>query len=187
MSMAIFNGLIGRIKVLLDRITPDRAEALDHLDADILSRAPASTALTNAVWSDALASLLGNTAGKPVLTKPPVASGVVNQAVSVASPGAFVDVLDIASGDGYVTLLTVSGSPAIEAQLLIDGVVVCSLPSSAGHRPLVGLVLQLPQFDGSTLSYSYQAIDSPPVFFVSSIKVRAKGSGVVSLKYVRTR
>lgn len=186
MSMAIFNGLIGRIKVLLDRITPDRAEALDHLDADILSRAPASTALTNAVWSDALASLLGDTAGKPVLTKPPVASGVVNQAVLVASPGAFVDVLDIPSGDGYVTLLTIDGS-AIEAQLLIDGVVVCSLPSSSGQRPLVGSILQLPQFDGSTLSYSPQPVDSHPVFFVSSIKVRAKGSGAVSLKYVRTR
>lgn len=186
MSMAIFNGLIGRIKVLLDRITFERAEALDHLNADISSRAPASTALTNAVWSDALASLLGNTAGRPVLTKPPIASGVVNQAIPLASPGAFVDVLDISSGDGYLTLLTISGS-AIEAQLLIDGVVVCSLPSSSGQRPLVGSILQLPQFDGSTLSYSPQPVDSHPVFFVSSIKVRAKGSGVVSLKYVRTR
>lgn len=186
MSMAIFNGLIGRMKELLDRITPDRAAGLDHLDADIASRAPAATALSNAVWSDSLATLLGNTAGRPVLTKPPIASGIVSTTVSVTSPGAYVDVLDITSGDGYMTMLAVSGT-SMDVQLIIDGVAVGSLPSGAGLRALVGLVLSWPQYDGSSVSAVYQPVDAPPVFFASSIKVRAKGSGSVTLRYVRTR
>lgn len=49
-------GLPGKIKTLLDRLTSVRATALDDLDATISSRAPASTAMSNATWSDARAA-----------------------------------------------------------------------------------------------------------------------------------
>ncbi|WP_346287959.1 hypothetical protein [Zoogloea sp.] len=53
MSIAIFNGLSGLLRALVGRVTADRAAGLDHLDADVSSRAPASTAMSKAVWTDA--------------------------------------------------------------------------------------------------------------------------------------
>lgn len=51
-------GLPGKMKTLLDRLTAARAGNLDRLDATVSSRAPASTALLRAVWSDARAASL---------------------------------------------------------------------------------------------------------------------------------
>lgn len=51
-------GLPGKLKVLVDRLTSTRAANLDNLNATVSSRAPASTALSNAVWSDARAAKL---------------------------------------------------------------------------------------------------------------------------------
>lgn len=48
----------GRLKKLLDRLTTTRAANLDKLDANISTRAAASTALSNATWSDARAAYL---------------------------------------------------------------------------------------------------------------------------------
>ena len=48
-------GLPGKIKTLLDRLTAARAGYLDRLDNTVSSRAPASTALSNATWTDARA------------------------------------------------------------------------------------------------------------------------------------
>jgi len=44
-------GVPGRLKTLLDRLTAARAANLDNLNATISSRAPASTALSNMVWT----------------------------------------------------------------------------------------------------------------------------------------
>lgn len=51
-------GVPGKLKTLLDRLTAGRAANLDNLNATISSRAPASTALSNTVWTDGLASNL---------------------------------------------------------------------------------------------------------------------------------
>ena len=51
-------GVPGKLKTMLDRLTATRAANLDKLDANITTRAAASTALSNAVWSDARAAKL---------------------------------------------------------------------------------------------------------------------------------
>ncbi len=51
-------GLPYKIKVLLDRLTPERAAKLDNVNDTITSRAPASSAVSNAVLTDARIALL---------------------------------------------------------------------------------------------------------------------------------
>lgn len=51
-------GLPGKVKTLLDRLTSTRAANLDSLDAQVSTRAPASTALSNVVWTNGLAASL---------------------------------------------------------------------------------------------------------------------------------
>lgn len=51
-------GVPGKLKTLLDRLTATRAANLDKLDADISTRAAASTALSNAVWTNTRAGRL---------------------------------------------------------------------------------------------------------------------------------
>ncbi|WP_341649924.1 hypothetical protein [Thauera humireducens] len=51
-------GVPGKLKTLLDRLTATRAANLDNLNATVTSRAPAATALSNAVWTDARAAKL---------------------------------------------------------------------------------------------------------------------------------
>ena len=51
-------GVPGKLKTMLDRLTATRAANLDNLNTTISSRAAASTALTNAVWTDARAGKL---------------------------------------------------------------------------------------------------------------------------------
>ena len=53
-------GANARLGELLLRLTAARAANLDRLDTTISSRAPANTALSNAVWTDARAALLDN-------------------------------------------------------------------------------------------------------------------------------
>lgn len=53
MSMAPLLALPGRIKTVLDRLTATRAANLDDLDATISSRAPSSTAVSNATLTNA--------------------------------------------------------------------------------------------------------------------------------------
>lgn len=53
-----FFGVSGRVKKLLDRLTESRAALLDNLNASVSSRAPAASALSNAVWTDVRAGRL---------------------------------------------------------------------------------------------------------------------------------
>lgn len=52
-------GVPGKLKTLIDRLTAARAANLDKLDANISTRAAASTALSNATWNGTLAANLG--------------------------------------------------------------------------------------------------------------------------------
>lgn len=58
--LAVLLSLPGRVKTILDRLTSTRAANLDKLDVNISTRAAASSALSNAVWTDAKAVLLDN-------------------------------------------------------------------------------------------------------------------------------
>lgn len=70
-------GVPGKLKTLIDRLTATRAANLDKLDANITTRAAASTALSNAVWSDARAGKL-DAIGLPVSPMDrPVLSGAM--------------------------------------------------------------------------------------------------------------
>lgn len=54
-------GLPGKMKILLDRLTHERAQALLNLDQPVSQCAPASTALLRSVWTDGLAGALATT------------------------------------------------------------------------------------------------------------------------------
>ncbi|MEM1142720.1 MAG: hypothetical protein AAGI88_09060, partial [Pseudomonadota bacterium] len=56
--LASLQGVPGRLKALLDRLTAARANNLDNLDVPVSGRAPASTALSSATWTNARAALL---------------------------------------------------------------------------------------------------------------------------------
>ena len=56
-------GIPGKMGTLLSRITDARAVKLDNLDTTVSSRAPSSTALSNATWTNARAGYLDNIAG----------------------------------------------------------------------------------------------------------------------------
>lgn len=58
--MELLAGVPGKLKALADRLTATRANNLDHLDADVSSRASASTAVSNAVLTDARVAKLDN-------------------------------------------------------------------------------------------------------------------------------
>lgn len=60
--MIDFQGTGGKLKALADRLTAPRAAALDYLDAAVSTRAPAATAVSNAIWTDALAAALAGIA-----------------------------------------------------------------------------------------------------------------------------
>lgn len=52
MSSTLLLGLPSKVKSLLDRLTATRAANLDSIDTTVSSRAPASTALSNATWTN---------------------------------------------------------------------------------------------------------------------------------------
>jgi hypothetical protein len=58
-------GVPGKLKAtydhLMTHLASARAAKIDNLDAAISTRAPASTALSNGTWTNALAAILGNT------------------------------------------------------------------------------------------------------------------------------
>ncbi len=60
--IAALLGVPGKLKTLLDRLTSLRAIRIDNLDNTITSRAPASTALSTAYWTNARAGYLDNLA-----------------------------------------------------------------------------------------------------------------------------
>lgn len=58
--MELLAGVPGKLKALADRLTAARADNLDRLDAAISSRAQQSTAVSNAVLTDARISKMDN-------------------------------------------------------------------------------------------------------------------------------
>lgn len=117
-------GVPGKLKTLIDRLTATRAANLDKLDANITTRAPASTALTNAVWSDARAGKL-DSIGLPVspMDKVPLAGGLgVNTATNRNIPSPAIPHWMIESAEvktsGPVSVLSLAGRGVITHALI---------------------------------------------------------------------
>lgn len=56
MSMSFLLGVPGMLQKMLNRLTPARANNLDKINRNVSDIAPASTALSNSVWSDQVAA-----------------------------------------------------------------------------------------------------------------------------------
>lgn len=144
-------GVPGKLKTLIDRLTATRAANLDKLDANITTRAPASTALTNAVWSDARAGKLDKIDGLEAdaqyctddpTSRPPIAGGMVSTttvAPGVVNFGGLAETLSAGtthsySGAGVIELIALhnsSGAPvAASITVTIDGVVAFTYAGS---------------------------------------------------------
>lgn len=134
-------GLPGQIATLTSRLTSGRATNLDNLDAAISTRAVASTALSNATWTSALAAALLAMKQRPPTSY--VGSGnelAIYQYYYAFTIGGTSRALSGAmTGNALKTLLSVTGAGALNfvgifandatsrtmrVKVTIDGVVV---------------------------------------------------------------
>ena len=145
-------GLPGRVSALLGRLTETRANNLDRLDAAVTSRAPAGTALSNLVWTDAIAAKLGamHVETPPTALPAPwiLPSGVTYAGSETIAPtsGIFSGAY-YRSGAGSLRMLAFKGINGI--RVTVDGVVAISATSmdEAKHYAIWGALS-----DGNVLS-----------------------------------
>ena len=122
-------GLPGRVSALLGRLTETRANNLDRLDAAVTSRAPAGSALSNLVWTDAIAAKLSamHVETPPTALPAPwiLPSGVTYAGSETIAPtsGSF-SVAYSRSGAGSLRMLAFKGIRGI--RVTVDGVVAIS-------------------------------------------------------------
>ena len=122
-------GLPGRVSALLGRLTETRANNLDRLDAAVTSRAPAGTALSNLVWTDAIAAKLGamHVETPPTALPAPwiLPSGVTYAgSETITAPSVGFSVAYSRSGAGSLRMLAFNGINGI--RVTVDGVVAIS-------------------------------------------------------------
>ena len=152
-------GVPGKLKTLIDRLTATRAANLDKLDANITTRAAASTALTNAVWTDARAGKLDKIDGIEAdaqyctddpTSRAPIAGGLPSNVSTVSTLGIQgVAPSQITAGSShsysgagvleFVALHNNSGSGVSGSlTVTIDGVVALSWSGTvpAGHAAM---------------------------------------------------
>ena len=83
-------GVPGKLKSISDFLTTNwtiaRAAKVDNLDAAMSTRAPAGTALSNGVWTQALANSLWTMSNSPVSVVQSIQSGDTQIVVSTANP-----------------------------------------------------------------------------------------------------
>lgn len=196
---AILYGVPGKLKTLIDRLTSARAAKLDNLDAATSTRAPASTALSNAVWTDARADKIDDLVPvyDPIL-QPPI--GLVP-----SSPGQSTNVttlqLDNISGlekttttsTSFVNIVNYEGGGVLEfcalaiyqelcyLQVIVDGITLAdiSLDPSASNwaaKAVAGLYL-------NTSSYTTIALTQIPFRQSLVIKARISSTGTAAVYY----
>jgi len=166
--MPALAGLPGKIKTLIDRLTSTRATNLDNLDAAITSRAVASTALSNATWTNALAAELDGLAPAIAacaqettpLLRPPIAGGYVDNnaaftasivaagiPASLSSSTTYVDVVNY-TGQGVLSFAaaqTLVAAQSASIRVVIDGVQLCDTATGTAQydaRCPVGAITQ---------------------------------------------
>lgn len=194
--MGPLRGLPGQIATLLARLTSGRASALDHLDADISTRAPASSAVSSATWTSALAAFLA------LVQKPPVASGLINSPREFASAGGTIvemgysDLIQssTSASSSFVDAVNYSGAGVLQAvwlnraqnatpdactiEVIVDGATVLSYTTAAGSANftyatcVVGGVQRYS--DGTNYYVLPGAMDDIP--FTTSLQIKRKNS-----------
>jgi len=191
-------GVPGKLKSVYDYLTTylssTRCAKIDNLNVAVDTRAPASTALSNATWTSALATLLGTLA--PVksdltviaanfptnIVQSATANGAIgypNTLLSTYSTS-YVDVLSI-SGKGFINGIaifaySVSGAYTVNANLIVDGITLYSAASltsnGVGHAPIGVLVGGL---EGNSTN-------PPLVAVLNSMRIPFNSSVVLQLK-----
>jgi len=145
-------GLPGRVSALLGRLTETRASNLDRLDAAVTSRAPAGTALSNLVWTDAIAAKLGamHVETPPTALPAPwiLPSGVTYAGSETITAVSYsFSVAYSRSGAGSLRMLAFKGIDGV--RVTVDGVVAISVTSldESKHYAIWGALS-----DGNVLS-----------------------------------
>lgn len=196
---AFLYGIPGKLKTLIDRLTSARAAKLDNLDTTVGSRAPASTALSNAVWTDDLAGNIADGVREwdPIL-QPPI--GLVP-----ASPGQSTNVTTLQLGNisglektdtsstSFEDIVNYAGGGVLEfcalaiyqelcyLKLIVDGTTLADIsldPSSSNWaaKAVAGLYL-------NTSSYTTIALSQIPFRESLVIQARVSSSGTASVYY----
>ncbi len=146
-------GLPGKLKTLTDRLTSGRAANLDNLDAAMTSRAAASTALSTAQWTNALAaallavkqraptSYIGN--GSEIVT---ITYGIIGAAFALSgwTTANVLKTLRSETGAGVLNLVAVTANNTtartIRVKVTIDGVVVVDVTSISINSNRMGIL-----------------------------------------------
>lgn len=199
-------GLPAKVKTLVDRLTSTRATNLDNLDATVSSRSAASTALSNAVWTDARAGKLdiGALEASPLLSAP-IVSGVVPQAPTAVNIAVYTDVYTKNSGlehlgvtaTTYVNAVNYTGKGVLEfaaaqnetaagtttIQITVDGVVIILATvvyggGGASVAAMVGVI-------NASVGVSLSAIPFKTSLKIE-VKVTAGSTGRSFIKYRKT-
>jgi len=168
-------GLPGRVSALLGRLTETRANNLDRLDAAVTTRAPSATALSNLVWTDAIAIKLGamHVETPPTALPAPwiLPSGVTyaGSETITAISGSF-SVAYSRSGAGSLRMLACKGINGI--RVTVDGVVALSVSTldDVKHYAIWGALS-----DGNVLS-----ADTPLPFQTSLLIETLDSSSLVA-------
>jgi hypothetical protein len=106
---------------LTSYLSATRCAKIDNLDVNIISRAPSSTALSTAVWSNATADKI-NLGGIPGTVKS-IQSGYVNAAGTVGAAGAEDEkYLDVTIAAVVVAKCVVQVSPGFYNRFVANGV-----------------------------------------------------------------
>lgn len=168
-------GLPGRVSALLGRLTETRANNLDRLDAAVTTRAPSATALSNLVWTDAIAAKLSamHVETPPTALPAPwiLPSGVTYAgSETITANSASFAVAYSRSGAGSLRMLAFKGISGI--RVTVDGVVAISVTSldEAKHYAIWGALS-----DGNVLS-----ADTPLPFQTSLLIETLDSSSLVA-------
>lgn len=178
-------GVPGKLKTISDYLTTHlasaRAAKIDNLDAAISTRAAASTALTNATWSDARAAKLDGAAqaADPLLGVP-IAANFGTTEYSTSST-AYVTAVSITGKGVLKGVLQKNGTASTFAYLkvTIDGVVVRDTISGS----TASAIYQIPIGAGYTTLDGFSGFDFIP--FKSSLLIEHKLSGPASTLYTK--
>lgn len=186
----------GLIQTVIDRLTSTRAANLDNLNATITSRAAAATALSNAVWTDALAGFLATVArGRPPIANGITARNYLSNLNSVAywsitgaatqniSGNTLIDVVNY-TGAGLLELCAVhngaSGPSAPQIVITRDGVVEYdgTGPGTAAYNVsnLVGAASLTGGLSGSGFSLALTERE-----FTASLRIQMKAGATGSM------
>jgi hypothetical protein len=150
--IAFLLGVPSKLKTLTDRLTSTRATNLDNLDAQVSTRAAASTALSTATWTSGRAAKLDSVAlNTDPLLKAPKANGLAlissefyTNADTIRQVNVTLDTLSTSyttvlnyTGSGFLDMCMVhpvsgsSNTSDIFLKITIDGVVVAEGSVSA--------------------------------------------------------